>query len=32
MDEQGNLDYVEEERYSEEMWEEMKRNGAGKLK
>lgn len=32
MDEQGNLDYVEEKEYSEEMWEEMKKNGAGKLK
>ena len=32
MDEQGNLDYVEEKEYSEEMWEEMKKNRAGKLK
>ena len=32
MDEQGNLDYVGEKEYSEEMWEEMKKNGAGKLK
>lgn len=32
MDEQGNLDYVKEEEYSEEMWEEMKKNGATKLK
>lgn len=32
MDEQGNLDYVKEEAYSEEMWEEMKKSGAAKLK
>lgn len=32
MDEQGNLNYVEEKEYSEEMWEEMKKNGTNKLR
>ena len=27
MDEEGNLDYVHEEEYTEELWEEMKKNG-----
>ncbi len=28
MDEEGNLDYVQEEDYSDELWEEMKKSGA----
>lgn len=32
MDERGNWDYVEEKEYSEEMWEEMKKNGTNKLR
>lgn len=28
MDDAGNLDYVQEEDYSEELWEEMKKSGA----
>lgn len=28
MDDQGNLDYISEEDYTEEMWDEMKKNGA----
>lgn len=28
MDDEGNLDYISEEDYTEEMWDEMKKNGA----
>ncbi len=30
MDEEGNLDYIQEEEYTDEMWDEMKKKGDGR--